>query len=63
MSVLRYIFKDRQDTVQDVIGFKIRNDIFEFAIGNAPNLGLNVVEILGIVWHEHLELVLAHSFS
>lgn len=61
MGILGDVFQNRDNPVDDVVCFEIRNDIFELPVGDASNLGLNIVEVFGVVRQEHFELFLSHS--
>lgn len=63
MSILRDIFQDRDDSIDDVVDFKERKDVLKFVIGYTPDFGLDIVQIFSIVGQEHLELLFSHGFS
>lgn len=49
MSILWDVFKGRYNSTHDILNFNERDYFFQFAIGNTPNLWLDVIEILDVV--------------
>jgi hypothetical protein len=63
MSILGNTFQSGQDSVDDIINFKIRNDLFQFCVSNTSDLRLNIVKILDEISQERFELFLAHCLG
>lgn len=63
MSILGNIFQNRDNPIDDVICLDIRQNILQLTVGNASNLGLNIIEIFSIVGQKHLELLFTHRLS
>lgn len=62
MCILWNIFQSRQYPVDDIICLKVRNNLCKFAICNASDLRLNIIEIFRVVRQKWLELFLTHRF-
>lgn len=63
MSILGNTFQSGQDSVDDIINFKVRNDLFQFRVGNASDLRLDIVKIFDEISQEGLELFLTHRLG
>lgn len=63
MSILGNTFQSGQDSIDDIINFKVRNDLFQFRVGNASDLRLDIVKIFDEISQEGLELFLTHRLG
>ena len=49
VSVLRNVFEDWDDSVDDIISLKVGKNVFKFTISNASDLWFDIIEILGVI--------------
>ena len=49
VCILRNIFEDRNDSIDDIICLEIGNDILKLIVGDTSYLRFDVIEIFGVV--------------
>lgn len=59
--VLRDGLECGEDSIDDIINFEVGYELFEFAIGDATNLRLNIVEVLDIIPKKRFEILFSHG--
>ena len=63
VGILRNIFQDRQNSIDNIVDLEIGKYILKFTVGDTSYFRLNIIQIFSIVRQKHLELVLTHSRS
>lgn len=61
VSVLRNVFEDWDDSIDDIISLKVGKDVFKFTISDTSDLWFDIIEILGVIRQKHFELFFAHG--
>ena len=61
VRVLRNVFEDWDDSVDDIISLKVGKDVFKFTICDASDLWFDIVEVLGVIRQQHFELFFSHG--
>ena len=49
VRVLRNVFEDWDDSVDDIISLKVGKDIFKFTISDTSDLWFDIIEVLGVI--------------